>query len=80
MCHGLKTDREEYGDFTELSKILLDNGYDSFRFDFRAHGKSEGKDIEMTMDGLKKDLEATLYLVQNEGYSRTRNNRCKFWS
>lgn len=80
MCHGLKTDREEYGDFTELSKILLDNGYDSFRFDFRAHGKSEEKDIEMTMDGLKKDLEATLYLVQNEGYSRTRNNRCKFWS
>lgn len=70
MCHGLKTDREEYGDFTELSKILLDNGYDTFRFDFRAHGKSEGKDIEMTIEGLKKDLEATLFLLQNEGYSQ----------
>lgn len=70
MCHGLKSDREEYGDFTELSKILLDNGYDTFRFDFRAHGKSEGKDVEMTMEGLKEDLEATLYLVQNEGYSQ----------
>lgn len=70
MCHGLKTDREEYGDFTELSKILLDNGYDTFRFDFRAHGKSDGKDIEMTIEGLKKDLESTLWLVQNEGYSQ----------
>ncbi len=27
-----------------------------FRFDFRAHGKSDGKDIEMTMEGLKKRL------------------------
>lgn len=70
MCHGLKTDRDEYGDFTKLSEMLVDNGYDTFRFDFRAHGKSEGKDIEMTMEGLKKDLEATLWLVQNEGYSQ----------
>ncbi|MFR8143698.1 MAG: alpha/beta hydrolase [Clostridia bacterium] len=70
MCHGLKTDREEYGDFTKLSEILVNNGYDTFRFDFRAHGKSDGKDIEMTMEGLKKDLEATLWLVQNEGYSQ----------
>lgn len=70
MCHGLKTDRDEYSDFTKLSEILVDNGYDTFRFDFRAHGKSDGKDIEMTMEGLKKDLEATLWLVQNEGYSR----------
>lgn len=70
MCHGLKTDRDEYGDFTKLSEILVDNGYDTFRFDFRAHGKSEGKDIEMTMEGLKKDLESTLWLVQNEGYSQ----------
>ena len=70
MCHGLKTDRDEYGDFTKLSEMLVNNGYDTFRFDFRAHGKSEGKDIEMTMEGLKKDLEATLWLVQNEGYSQ----------
>lgn len=70
MCHGLKTDREEYGDFSKLSQTLLENGYDTFRFDFRAHGKSEGKDIEMTIDGLKKDLEATLWLIQNEGYSQ----------
>lgn len=70
MCHGLKTDRNEYGDFTKLSEMLVDNGYDTFRFDFRAHGKSEGTDIEMTMEGLKKDLEATLWLVQNEGYSQ----------
>ena len=70
MCHGLKTDREEYGDFTKLSEILVNNGYDTFRFDFRAHGKSDGKDIEMTMEGLKKDLEANLWLVQNEGYSQ----------
>lgn len=70
LCHGLKTDREEYGDFAEVSKILLDNDYDTFRFDFRAHGKSEGKDVEMTMEGLKKDLEATLFFVQKEGYSQ----------
>ena len=70
MCHGLKTDRDEYGDFTKLSEILIDNSYDTFRFDFRAHGKSDGKDIEMTMEGLKKDLEATLWLVQSKGYSQ----------
>ena len=70
MCHGLKTDREEYGEFTKLSETLIENGYDTFRFDFRAHGKSEGRDIEMTMEGLKKDLEATLWVVQNEGYSK----------
>lgn len=70
MCHGLKTDREEYCDFTKLSQILVENGYDTFRFDFRAHGKSDGKHIEMTMEGLKEDLQSTLYLVQNEGYSQ----------
>ena len=69
MCHGLKTDRDEYGTFADLSNMLLDNGYDSFRFDFRAHGQSEGRDVEMTVQGLKKDLCATLGLLQNSGYS-----------
>lgn len=68
MCHGLKTDKEEYGDFKKLSEILVGN-YDNFRFDFRAHGQSQGKDMEMTVQALKEDLEATIILIQNEGYN-----------
>ena len=67
MCHGLKTDKEEYGDFKKLSELLLEN-YDSFRFDFRGHGQSEGKDIDITMQGLKEDLESSIIFIQNQGY------------
>jgi len=59
MCHGLKTNKDEYGGFKELTQVLA-NDYDTFRFDFRAHGESQGNEMEMTVKGLKEDLEATL--------------------
>ncbi len=68
LCHGLKTDKEEYGVFESLSNVLFQWNYDSFRFDFRGHGQSEGTTEQIIYEGLKSDLEATISLVRNSGY------------
>ncbi len=39
-----------------------------FRFDFRAHGESEGKPTEATITGEMRDLEAAVRFLQEKGY------------
>lgn len=69
MCHGLNTSKEEYGQYNKLVKILFDNGINSFRFDFRGHGESSGKDKDMTVLKEVEDLSAAFDLVKGLGYS-----------
>lgn len=50
MCHGIRGNKEEKGAFIELENRLAINGFNSFRFDFRGHGESRGKDLEVTIE------------------------------
>jgi len=68
LAHGITVDKEEDGIFTNLAKKLADNGYNVFRFDFRGHGESEGKPIDMTINGEIVDLDAAVEYVKKAGY------------
>lgn len=48
--------------------FFKNRGYNSFRFDFRAHGQSAGKDIDMTLNSLKEDLCSTISFIQKRGF------------
>lgn len=68
MCHGIRSGKEEHGNFTKLAKLLNENKIDSFRFDFRGHGENDSDFNIVTIDGEIKDLEATINIVSNLGY------------
>ncbi len=68
MCHGIRSDKEEHGNFTKLVELLNENKIDSFRFDFRGHGENESDFSEVTISGEIKDLEASIDIIFNMGY------------
>lgn len=70
LCHGITVDKEEDGIFTNLADKLAKKGLAVFRFDFRAHGESEGNSIDLTITGEKKDLEAAYELLRKLGYKQ----------
>ena len=69
MCHGIRGNKEECGAFTRLSERLLSLGYSTFRFDFNGHGESEGEDKDVTITREIKDLESTINMLEEKGYS-----------
>jgi uncharacterized protein len=68
LCHGITVDKEEDGIFTNLAKKLCDAGFAVFRFDFRGHGESEGRSVDMTITGELEDLKAAVYFLQGKKY------------
>lgn len=60
LAHGITVDKDEMGIFETLAERLKDNGFAVFRFDFRGHGESEGKSIDMTIKGELLDLHAAI--------------------
>lgn len=68
LCHGITVDKDEGGIFSEISKRLAEEGFATFRFDFRGHGESGGEEIDMTIMGEAKDLEAAIKLMKDKGY------------
>lgn len=68
LCHGITVDKEEDGIFTELAHKLCIAGFAVFRFDFRGHGESEGKSVDMTVMGEVRDLKAAVNFLQEKGY------------
>ena len=69
LCHGFSADKDETGNFVELSSRIVNQGYAVFRFDFRAHGESEGSKEELTISGEELDLQAAYEFLIKEGYS-----------
>lgn len=60
LVHGIINDKDEDGNFIKLAEMLTAKGYNVFRFDFRAHGDSEGKSEEVTITGELADLENSI--------------------
>ncbi len=69
LCHGLSVDKDEGGIFAELAGRLA-KSFAVFRFDFRGHGESEGRSVDMTVAGEEKDLEAAVRFLISLGYRK----------
>lgn len=70
LAHGLTVDKDEDGIFVDIANLLAENGFAVFRFDFRGHGESEGKQEDMTIAGELMDLDAAVDEVQNKGFTK----------
>ncbi|MFA5030936.1 MAG: alpha/beta fold hydrolase [Patescibacteria group bacterium] len=68
LAHGITVDKDEDGIFIELAAYLAQNGFVVFRFDFRGHGESDGKSIDVTLTGEIQDLGAAVQQVKSKGY------------
>lgn len=68
LCHGIMGDKNDSDHFQDLSNALNENNINTFRFDFRAHGESEGNDYEMTHLKELIDLETTIDLLLEKGF------------
>lgn len=69
LCHGIGYHKDEDENlFKNFAKRLLNAGFAVFRFDFRGHGESEGKSVDMTIMGEAKDLEAAVKFLQDKGF------------
>ena len=66
LAHGITVNKDESGVFVQLADQLVENGFAVFRFDFRGHGKSGGKSVDMTLSGELSDLTAAINLVKQQ--------------
>lgn len=69
MCHGINGDKEEKGLFVLLSKQLKELNIDCFRFDFRAHGESEGEMKDVSISKEIEDVESALIYLKQYHYN-----------
>ncbi|WUH97338.1 lysophospholipase [Spirillospora sp. NBC_00431] len=58
LVHGGGVDREEGGFFSRLALGLASANFLSLRFDFRAHGESEGHQEDLTLSAIVNDIRA----------------------
>lgn len=70
LCHGITVTRDEGDLFVTLSDALQARGFDVFRFDFRGHGESSGRQEDVTVFGEVLDLEAAFDLCKARSYAR----------
>lgn len=61
LVHGIQTNRDEYGFYSNLSKFLFDSGIASFRFDHRANERYLDKALNLlTLSGVINDISQAL--------------------
>ena len=68
LAHGLNGDKTERNSFNVFVEKLQVCRINSFRFDFRGHGESTGKDYEMTPTKEVEDLEETIKMLNKRGF------------
>lgn len=66
LCHGLTTNRREHGAFDLLSDRAVRAGMAVARFDLRAHGRSGATNEQLTLAGVRRDVEAVLAWLGTE--------------
>lgn len=69
LCHGITVDKDEGGIFVELSEKLVEKGFAVFRFDFRGHGESGGRSIDMTITGEQDDIASAVACMEKRGFN-----------
>ncbi len=69
MCHGLNGNKDGKTHLT-LNKIFLQNNIATFRFDFYAHGESEGIIDNRTLEEYVDNTTKAIEYVKNLGYKK----------
>jgi len=64
LVHGGGVTREEGSFFARLASGLAEAGLPSLRFDFRAHGESEGQGEDLTIAAVANDIRAAVSCVR----------------
>lgn len=64
MTHGITMDKNEWNNFyVDIAKELYKRNFASLRFDFRAHGESDGLQREVTVIGELLDVKASANVI-----------------
>lgn len=69
LCHGFFSDKDNIL-FQNLQKRLEVEKIDSFAFDFRSYGESEGKKIKLGISDEVEDLEAAFQWIEDKKYKK----------
>ena len=64
LVHGGGVTRDEGGFFTRLAAGLADTGTAALRFDFRGHGKSAGRQEDLTLAAVRNDIRAAIAFLR----------------
>lgn len=68
LAHGMTVGKDDEGIFVRAEPKLNKQGFTTLRFDFRAHGESEGDPAkDFTISGELKDLEAVFNFLKDDG-------------
>ena len=68
MCHGLNSGKDSLTN-TELEKIFLKHDVAVFRFDFFAHGESEGNKEDRSVNEFVDNVQKAIQYVKTLGYN-----------
>ena len=69
LCHGFSTSKDSYTN-VRLEKILNEKRISTFRFDFFAHGESEGEFEDITVSEAVDDILNAIRFLKELGYSK----------
>lgn len=69
LCHGFTTSKDSYT-YVRLEEILNGKGISTFRFDFFAHGESEGEFEDITISEAVDDILNAIKFMKESGYSK----------
>lgn len=69
LSHGFNSSKES-GTCISLAKKLNENGFSTFRFDFFAHGESEGNFEDLTVTIAVEDTLKAIELMKARGYRK----------
>lgn len=71
MCHGLTSSKEGRREqLKNIAEKLCNDGYKVIQFDWRGHGESSGKDLDVNLTGFQTDLTTIIdtYVKDEEFY------------
>jgi dipeptidyl aminopeptidase/acylaminoacyl peptidase len=69
LCHGFSTSKDSRT-YVRLEEILNDKEISTFRFDFYAHGESEGMFEEITTSEAVDDVQNAIKFLKEPGYEK----------
>lgn len=69
LCHGFSTSKDGRT-YVRLEEILNDKEISTFRFDFYAHGESEGNFEEITTSEAVDDVRNAIKFLKESGYEK----------
>ncbi len=69
LCHGITSNKDECGVFIDVANELAERGFSTFRFDFTAHGESEGESKEVTLYTFVRDIESVVHFLKEEKHA-----------